>query len=108
MAASKKRSIRLKKIIDAETPVRCSIGYGCIREEVWQDQSGKVVRFNLAFINPFLFARDHGRVLGYDNAHGYLHRHFMGKVETIPPNDHDEVVIRFLEEVAQLRRKKEP
>ena len=106
MAASKKRSIRLKKIIDAETPVRCSIGYGFIREEVWQDRSGKVVRFNLAFINPFLFTKDNGRVLGYDNAHGYLHRHFAGEMQAVEPAVYNELRDRFIEEVAQLRRKK--
>lgn len=49
--------------------------------EVWQDATRKVVRYNLAFINHFMHGGDNGRVLGYDIAHGFHHRHFMGKVE---------------------------
>jgi len=26
---------------------------------------------------------DSGRVLGYDNAHGFHHRHYMGKIEAV-------------------------
>lgn len=34
----------------------------------------------MAYINPLVHAGDNGRVLGYDNSHGYSHRHFMGEV----------------------------
>ena len=58
------------KVVDETTHVRCSVGEGTIREEVWQDSEGKVVKYNLAFINHRLCAKDNGRVLGYDNNHG--------------------------------------
>jgi hypothetical protein len=98
---------RLRKIIDDEALVSCVSGPGLIREEVWEDESGKVARYNLAFINHFLTSKDKGRVLGYDNAHGEPHRHFYGKVETKTQEDYDTVVARFLDEVAELRKRKE-
>ena len=30
------------------------------------------------------FAKDNGRILGYDNAHGVHERHYQGSVEVVP------------------------
>jgi hypothetical protein len=43
---------RIKKVIDDRFAVRCALGKGTIRYEVWQDAAGKVIRYNLAFIYP--------------------------------------------------------
>ena len=67
---------------------------GIIREEVWQDSQGKVVKYNLAFINHSLRAEDDQGVLGYGNSHDHHHRH--------------EPVERFQYDVRRLRDKKEP
>ena len=75
-----------------------------LREEVWQDSSGKVVRYNLAFINFFIYQGDNGRVLGYDVAHGHHHRHLKGKVEPIDFQGYQALVNRFLKEVSLLRK----
>ena len=59
-------------------------GGGILQYEVWgYQEKGKtiVTRYNLAYINPTIFAGDNGRVLGYDNAHGHHHRHYMGGIE---------------------------
>lgn len=80
------------------------LGKGKIREEVWQDSSGTVVRYNLAFINHSMHQRDNGRVLGYDMAHGYHHRHFFGKVEEIEFLGYEKLVNHFLKEVGVLRK----
>ena len=61
-------------------------GGGLLSYEVWGYQErGKtiVTRYNLAYINHAINRGDNGRVLGFDNAHGYHHRHFMGKVEAV-------------------------
>ena len=60
--------------MDEEALVSCASGPGLLREEVWVDATGIVVRYNLAFINHFMTSKDNGRVLGYDNAHGTHHR----------------------------------
>ena len=104
MTAARKQAARLIKIVDESAVIRCAGGDGLIREEMWEDSEGNVVRYNLAFINFHLFPRDHGRVLGYDTAHGQLHRHFNGKVEAMEPLPYKEILDRFLAEVDRLRR----
>ena len=94
------------KVVDEAVPVRCTAGDGLIREEVWKDAEGNVVRFNLAFINFHLYPRDHGRVLGYDSAHGYPHRHSAGVVEKIEPAHYRVIYRRFMEEVDRLRERR--
>ena len=96
----------LRKTIDDVTFVACASGPGIIRTEAWEDEADEVVRYNLTFINHFLYPGDNGRVLGYDNAHGMHHRHFCGKVETVSVASFDEVEALFHAEVKKLRRKK--
>jgi hypothetical protein len=95
---------KLRKVIDEESTIRCATGVGLRREEVWQDDLGEVVRYNLAFINHLMFSRDNGRVLGYDNQHGYHHRHYMGQTSQVQYQSYDELVDRFLTELDRLRK----
>jgi hypothetical protein len=78
-----------------------------LREEVWQTPDGKVVKYNLAYINHLVCQADHGRVLGYDNSHDYHHRHLMGNVEDFEFKDYESLAARFLEEVHALWRKED-
>lgn len=103
MAAAKKRAEKLVKVTDEAMIVRCVAGHGLIREEMWEDEQGNAVRYNLAFINFHLFSRDNGRVLGYDTAHGQLHRHFAGTVKDIEPAPFQVIVARFMSEVDELK-----
>ena len=70
-------------------------GNGTLRREVWADTKGKVTRYNLAYINHKLHAEDNGRVVGYDNAHGYHHRHYFGVVEPVAFVSFEDVETRF-------------
>ena len=74
-----------------------------LKDQVWYED-GEVVAYNLAYINLIRFRKDNGRVLGYDNSHGYHHRHFMGKVEPIEYTSYEAVARRFLDEVHELWR----
>ena len=103
-----KKTRRLRKVVDETTQVRCALGKGTIREEVWQDSRGGVVKYNLAFINHALCAKDNGRVLGYDNSHGDHHRHFAGAEENFAFISYERLLKQFLDEVRELRQKKEP
>jgi hypothetical protein len=94
----------LRKTVDEETLVSCTSGPGTIREEVWEDEAGVVVRYNLAFINHFMTVTDNGRVLGYDNAHGQHHRHFYGTTEMISITSYNGVLSMFKDEVLILAR----
>lgn len=55
-------------------------GNGVITRKAWADKKGKLVKYSLAYINENITIKDSGRVLGYDNSHGYHHKHYMGKV----------------------------
>lgn len=74
-----------------------------LKDEVWFE-NGKVVAYNLAYVNLKRCRVDHGRVLGYDNSHGFHHRHFMGKVEAIEYTSYSDLLDRFIEEVHELWR----
>ena len=80
-------------------------GGGILSYEVWgivEKGKTRVTRYNLAYINPALSAVDHGRVLGYDNAHGDHHRHYRGQVEPVEHTSYEETVERFEQEVMAL------
>jgi hypothetical protein len=106
MAAPRKRVARPVKVTGEIAAIGCAAGDGLIREEVWKDAAGRVVRYNLAFINSYLFAADNGRVLGYDTAHGQAHRHFAGSVEAIGPAAYGDIRERFVAEVSELRTRR--
>ena len=97
---------RLKKTTDEAAIVRCALGKGLLRIEIWTNQKNEIVRFNLAFINQSMCAKDHGRVLGYDNAHGMPHRHFAGSVTELAPEPYETVYNRFIAEVAELKMRR--
>ena len=76
-----------------------SIGGGVLKERVIRElPSKKVVSYALAYINPLIFSGDNGRVLGYDNIHGYSHRHFMGAVTPEPFTSYEALYDRFEQE----------
>ena len=69
-----------------------------------------VARYNLAYINHAIYQGDNGRVLGFDNAHDYHHRHYMGEIEAVKFVSYEATQERFqqewLEVVNQTRGKK--
>lgn len=72
---------------------------------MWGDDNGNVTRYNLAYINHNLFAGDNGRIIGFDNAHGYHHRHYYGKVEAVAFTSFAEVELLFEQAWLELRNK---
>ncbi len=93
-----------QKIIEEAHKIPDRRGNGQLRREVWVDERGRVVRYNLAFINHALFQGDNGRVLGYDNRHGYHHRHYFGVVETVNFESFEEIEARFETDWLALRK----
>ena len=84
-----------RKIVDETFTISRKRGNGLLRREIWVDRRGRVVRYNLAYINHAIYSGDNGRVLGYDNAHGYHHRHRMGAVEAISFVSFEDIEARF-------------
>ena len=75
-----------------------------LRRENWVERRGRVVRYNLAYINHLIYAGDDGRVLGYDSAHGHHHRHCKGKVTTVRFEGFELIEARFQREWNRLAR----
>jgi hypothetical protein len=92
--------------------LKAKSGGGLLRYEVWgYQEKGKTVvtRYNLAYINHDICSEDNGRVLGFDNAHGYHHRHHMGQVEPVEFESYEATLERFQQEwqdIINARRKK--
>ena len=92
------------KITDVEFHFRCASGAeGIYREEVYVDAANRVVKYNLAFIHFGLCQEDHGRVVGYDNAHGFHERHFMGTAQRVEFQGYEDTLKRFQLEVKHYR-----
>ncbi len=93
-----------KKLVDEVHHISRKRGNGQLRREVWVDERGEVTRYNLAYINHAICAVDNGRVMGYDNQHGYHHRHYLGDMHLIDFVSFEEVEARFEEDWMALRR----
>ncbi len=102
----KSRKIKTEYLIEDDAiTLHKSKGNGVLRRQVWVDDQGKVTRYSLAYINHLLYTGDNGRVLGFDNAHGYHHKHFMGKIEPVNFSDFLEIEKQFQQEFEVLHAK---
>lgn len=101
----RKKSKRHKKVIDDVVTLPAKQNNGILKYSVSVNSKGKITRYSLTYINPHLCAIDNGRVLGFDNCHGYHHRHYMGKEEDIDFRTYDEIAERFEKEWRALHEK---
>ena len=95
----------LHEMIIACTYSKKSKGNGILRRQVWCANEGNVTRYSLAYINHYLFSGDNGRVLGYDNAHGFHHKHYMGAIEPIHFLSFTEIEERFQQDFEVIHEK---
>ena len=93
------------KVLDEEIVLGRPRRGAKLREEVWEDKDGTVVKYNLAYINHIVCRVDNGRVLGYDNNHDQHHRHFMGDVEPVDFKGYEPLLKRFRAKLKELWRK---
>lgn len=94
-----------RKIIDDSHNITLKRGNGQLRREVWVDEQGGVTRYNLAYINHALHSGDNGRVVGYDNQHGYHHRHYLGVVTPVIFTSFEDIEDQFQADWTALRSK---
>ena len=83
-------------------------GSGLLNYEVlgYVDKGRTVVtRYNLAYINHAIHQGDNGRVLGFDNAHGYHHRHYQGEIEAVEFVSYEATQERFQQEWLEIVNK---
>jgi hypothetical protein len=100
----KKRPARTTKL--EEYRLRGNRKGAVLKEQTWLE-NGKIVAYSLVYINLNRCFVDNGRVLGYDNRHGYHHRHCMGKIEPIVFSNYESLARRFYKEVRELWRKED-
>ena len=92
-----------RKIVDETNCIPIKRGNGILRREVWIDANNVITRYNLAYIKVAMFSGDNGRVVGYDNAHGFHHRHYFGEVEPVNFVSFDDIESKFQEDWLKLR-----
>ena len=97
----------LRKAVDERFYLPGAKGGGILRREIWVDRRGRVVRYNLAYINHLIYAGDDGRVLGYDSAHGHHHRHYRGEVTAVRFESFEKIESRFQKEWQRLAKELE-
>ena len=84
-------------------------GGGLLSYEVWgYQEKGKTVvtRYNLAYINHSICNADNGRVLGFDNAHDFHHRHYMGEVAAVEFISYEATLEKFQQEWLEIVKRK--
>jgi hypothetical protein len=95
----KSRTSKVVTLLERERYVpKRKAGGGVLSYEVWGYLEGErtfVTRYNLAYINKLIYQGDNGRVIGYDNAHDYHHRHYFGFVESVSFVSYEDTVRRF-------------
>ena len=102
----KKSKLKIESQLERETfKLKSNQGGGILSYEVWgciADGKTLVTRYNLAYINPLLCQKDNGRVLGFDNAHDYHHRHYMGKIAPVEFVSYEQTLERFQQEWQEI------
>lgn len=83
MVKKDKNKQKYIKVVDERYTLPSKRGGGTIKIEAWENSSGDLIKYNIAYINHSIFQRDNGRVFGYDNAHGYHHKHLLGEITPI-------------------------
>ena len=90
------------KVIDEKFIVSSAKGGGLIKFEAWEYKK-KIVKYNMAYINPNIFPNDNGRVVGYDNSHDYHHKHYFGDIYELDDFvDYQELVERFKNDIKEF------
>lgn len=103
MKRNKGKSGKFNKVVSERYPDPKRKGGGLIKIEVWENEAGEVVKYSIAYINHLLFAANNGRVLGYDNAHNYHHKHYFGDI--MPVTDfinYQDLIERFEAEIKEF------
>jgi hypothetical protein len=106
MKKDKKRKIKTERLLfDEVITIHKSKGNGILKRYVMVNEDDEVTRYSLAYINHNIHGGDNGRVLGYDNAHNYHHRHYMGEVEPIDFKNFEDIENRFQQEFEVIYEK---
>ena len=85
-------------VVDEQHAIPRRKGNGVLRYYLTVDKSGNLLRYSLAYINRRLCTIDNGRVAGYDNDHGFHHKHCMGTVTPVNFQNYQAILEQFEQE----------
>jgi len=78
-------------------------GGGLLKIEAWENEQGEIVKYSMAYINHLIFSGDNGRVIGYDNAHNFHHKHYFGEISEVRNfSSYQSLVERFEQEIKEF------
>ena len=96
---------RTTKMLDETIILSRKKGNGILKFLANISDNGELGRYSLTYINLHIYNKDNGRVLGYDNDHGYHHRHYLGKVEKVDFISFNKIKNRLEEEWRDIHDK---
>ena len=103
MGDKRKKKTKFRKVVSEQFPLSPERGGGIIKIEAWGNEQGKVVKYSSAYINHMIFSGDNGRVLGYDNAHNFHHKHYLGELSEVDDfTSYQDLVERFEKEIKEF------
>ncbi len=103
MGGRRRDKTKFRKVVSEQFPINPKRGGGIIKIEAWENQRGKVVKYSLAYINNMIFSGDNGRVLGYDNAHNFHHKHYFGEISEVDDfTSYQDLVERFERKIKEF------
>ncbi len=98
----KSRKKNYVKVIDEQFIVPYEKGGGMINFEAWEYENN-IVKYSMTYINKNIFPNDNGRVIGYDNAHDFHHKHYFGEIIELDDfTNYQELVGRFKNEIKEF------
>lgn len=102
MVRKQKKRLSYTKVVNEQYTLSKKRGGGLIQIEAWEDTNGAVVKYSITYVNHELYQQDNGRVIGYDNAHNYHHKHCFGEIEPIVDfAGFEEILQRFEKEIKE-------
>ncbi|MCC7697089.1 toxin-antitoxin system TumE family protein [Janthinobacterium sp. EB271-G4-7A] len=86
----------MERYAPPDVNIKKKLGGGVLKELVIRElPSRKVLHYALAYINTNICAVDNGRVIGYDNSHGFSHKHYYGIMTPEQFNSYEEIYDAF-------------
>lgn len=90
------------KVIDEQFIVPVFKGGCIIRFEAWE-LNNEIIKYNMVYINKNITSLDNGKILGYDNAHNFHHKHKLGDIIEINDfSSYENLVERFKEDTKEF------
>ncbi|MEA1969173.1 MAG: DUF6516 family protein [Thermodesulfobacteriota bacterium] len=99
----RKKKTKFTKVVSEQFPINPKKGGGILKIEAWENSNGEIVKYSMAYINHLMFSNDNGRVLGYDNAHNFHHKHSWGEISEVSDFiSYQELLDRFEKEIKEF------